>query len=192
MAWQLRAEGLLARSCSVGAPMVCCHDVPLEGRESAFSVDRNSITFGRGALEEVGSWAQALGLSRVAVLTDPRVGALEPFERALSSLRAADVDVALYDEVKVEPTDRSFLAAARFAVDAKVDGFVSIGGGSVIDTAKAANLYATHPAELLTYVNAPVGEGRPVPGRSGPTSPVPPRPAPAASAPGSRSSISSR
>ncbi|HSK15062.1 MAG TPA: hydroxyacid-oxoacid transhydrogenase, partial [Gaiellaceae bacterium] len=44
------------------------------------------------------------------------------------------------------------------------DGFVSIGGGSVIDTAKAANLYATHPADLLTYVNAPVGEGRPVPG----------------------------
>jgi alcohol dehydrogenase class IV len=144
--------------------MVCCHEVPLEGRESAFSVDRNSITFGRGALEEAGPWAAALGLSRVAVLTDPRVRELEPFERALASLRAAGADVALYDEVRVEPTDRSFLAAAEFASEANVDGFVSIGGGSVIDTAKAANLYSTHPAELLTYVNAPVGEGRPVPG----------------------------
>ena len=144
--------------------MVCCHDVPLEGRESAFSVDCNSITFGNGALEEAGSWAKALGLSRVAVLTDPRVGALEPFGRALSSLRAAGVDVAVYDEVEVEPTDRSFLAAARFAREARVDGYVSLGGGSVIDTCKAANLYATHPAELLAYVNAPVGEGRPVPG----------------------------
>jgi hydroxyacid-oxoacid transhydrogenase len=144
--------------------MVCCHYVPLEGRESAFSVDRNPITFGRGALEEVGPWARALGLSRVAVLTDPRVRELEQFERALSSLRAAGADVALYDEVKIEPTDRSFLAAARFAAEAKVDGFVSIGGGSVIDTTKAANLYATQPAELLTYVNAPIGEGRPVPG----------------------------
>jgi hydroxyacid-oxoacid transhydrogenase len=144
--------------------MVCCHYVPLEGGESAFSVDRNQITFGRGALEEVGPWAKALGLSRVAVLTDQRVGTLEPFGRALSSLRAAGADVALYDEVRVEPTDRSFLDAARFAVEAKVDGFVSIGGGSVIDTTKAANLYATHPAELLTYVNAPVGEARPVPG----------------------------
>ncbi|MGH3091247.1 MAG: hydroxyacid-oxoacid transhydrogenase [Gaiellaceae bacterium] len=144
--------------------MVCCHYVPLEGRESAFAVDRNQITFGRGALEEVGPWARALGLSRVAVLTDPRVRALEPFGRALSSLRAAGADVALYDEVKVEPTDRSFVDAARFAVEAEVDGFVSIGGGSVIDTTKAANLYATHPAELLTYVNAPVGEARPVPG----------------------------
>jgi hydroxyacid-oxoacid transhydrogenase len=144
--------------------MVCCHDVPIEGRESAFSVDRNLITFGRGALAEVGPWAKALGLSRVAVMTDPRVAALEPFGRALASLGAAGVDVALYDEAKVEPTDRSFEAAAQFAIEANVDGFVSIGGGSVIDTAKAANLYSTHPAELLTYVNAPVGEGRPVPG----------------------------
>jgi len=144
--------------------MACCHYVPLEGHESAFSVDRNPITFGRGVLEEIGPWARALGLTRVAVLTDPRVRELEPFERALSSLHGAGADVALYDEVKVEPTDRSFLAAAEFAVEAKVDGFVSIGGGSVIDTGKAANLYATHPAELLTYVNAPIGEARPVPG----------------------------
>jgi hypothetical protein len=144
--------------------MACCHYVPVEGGESAFSVDRNAITFGRGVLEEVGAWARALGLSRVAVMTDPRVGALEPFGRALSSLHAAGVDAALYDEVRVEPTDGSFRAAAQFAVEANADGFVSIGGGSVIDTTKAANLYATHPADVLTYVNAPVGEGRPVPG----------------------------
>ncbi|HWM13546.1 MAG TPA: hydroxyacid-oxoacid transhydrogenase [Gaiellaceae bacterium] len=143
---------------------MCCHDVPVEGRESAFSVDRNLITFGRGALAEVGPWAKALELSRVAVMTDSRVAALEPFGRALASLGAAGVDVALYDEARVEPTDRSFEAAAQFAIEANVDGFVSIGGGSVIDTAKAANLYSTHPADLLTYVNAPVGEGRPVPG----------------------------
>ena len=144
--------------------MVCCHHAPVEGRESAFSVDRNAVTFGRGALEELGPWARALGLSRVAVLTDPRVAALEPFGRGLSSLRGAGVDIALYDEVEIEPTDRSFQAAAEFAVDARVDGFASIGGGSVIDTTKAANLYSTHPAELLAYVNAPVGDGRPVPG----------------------------
>jgi hydroxyacid-oxoacid transhydrogenase len=144
--------------------MVCCHYVPIEGGESAFSVDRNPITFGRGAIGEVGPWSRALGLSRVAVMSDARVAALELFERPLSSLREAGVDVALFDQVRVEPTDESFRAATDFAIEAKVDGFVSVGGGSVIDTAKAANLYATHPAELLTYVNAPVGEGRPVPG----------------------------
>lgn len=144
--------------------MVCCQYPLVEGHESAFSVERNPVTFGRGALEEVGAWAKGLGLSRVAVLTDVRVSALEPFANALASLRAAGVDVALYDEVRVEPSDESVLDAVGFAADARVDGFVSIGGGSVIDTAKIADLCTTHPADLLAYVNAPVGEGRPVPG----------------------------
>ena len=61
-------------------------------------------------------------------------------------------------------TDTSFKEATRFASEAKVDGYISLGGGSVIDTAKAANLYATHPAEFLAYVNAPIGEARPIPG----------------------------
>ena len=70
----------------------------------------------------------------------------------------------VYDEVKVEPTDQSFLAAARFARGGKFDGYVSVGGGSVMDTCKAANLYATHPADFIAYVNPPVGEGRAIPG----------------------------
>jgi alcohol dehydrogenase class IV len=74
------------------------------------------------------------------------------------------LEVAVYTDVHIEPTDQSFLEAARFAADVQPDGYVSLGGGSVIDTCKAANLYATYPADFLAYVNAPVGEGRPVPG----------------------------
>jgi hydroxyacid-oxoacid transhydrogenase len=43
----------------------------------------------------------------------------------------------------------------------------------VIDTAKAANLYATYPADLLTYVNPPIGQGKPVPGRLKPLIAIP-------------------
>lgn len=135
------------------------------GCESSFSMDASSIVFGRGALGELGDHARALGITRAAVLTDARLAATPHLAVALSALRAAGIDVALFDRVHVEPTDASFLDAARFAADAKVDGYVSIGGGSVIDTAKAAALYATHPADFLAYVNAPLGEGRPVPGK---------------------------
>jgi alcohol dehydrogenase class IV len=85
-------------------------------------------------------------------------------ETVRESLRAAGIDVVTYDDASVEPTDASFKAAARFAVEGKFDGYVSVGGGSAIDTAKAANLYATYPADFMTYVNAPIGGGQPVPG----------------------------
>jgi alcohol dehydrogenase class IV len=103
-------------------------------------------------------------MTRVALFTDPVVADLEVFETGRRSLRAAGIDVVSYTEAHIEPTDESFSRAAVFASESKPDGYVSIGGGSVIDTAKAANLYATHPADFLSYVNAPVGEGATVPG----------------------------
>ena len=57
----------------------------------------------------------------------------------------------------------SFKAAIDFARQGNFDSFLAIGGGSVIDTAKAANLYLCHPEnDFLDFVNAPVGKGRPI------------------------------
>lgn len=145
--------------------MGCCHYfAPTDAGDSAFSVDVSSIVFGPGVLGELGDHARSLGMTRVALFTDTTVGGLAFAALARRSLDAAGVDVAVYDEVRVEPTDESFLAAARFATEGRFDGYVSLGGGSVMDTAKAANLYATHPADFLDYVNAPIGGGRAVPG----------------------------
>ncbi len=145
--------------------MACCHYfAPSDGGDTAFSVDASAITFGPGVLSEAGDHAAALGMRRVALMTDKSLAALPHVAIVRDSLIAAGLDVVLYDEVQVEPTDESFLAAARFAVEGDFDGYVSVGGGSVIDTCKAANLYATYPADFLTYVNAPIGGGQPVPG----------------------------
>ena len=132
--------------------------------DTGFTVEAASMKFGPGMLAELGTDAKALGMRRVALFTDPTVAAIAPFGAALDSLKAAGLDVAVYDRCRVEPTSASFLDAAAFARDGGFDGYISIGGGSVIDTAKAANLYATHPADFLAYVNKPLGEGRPVPG----------------------------
>jgi hydroxyacid-oxoacid transhydrogenase len=70
----------------------------------------------------------------------------------------------LFDKVRIEPTDGSFQEAIAFAQAEPFDAFVAVGGGSTIDTAKAANLYSTYPADLLDYVNPPIGKGKPVPG----------------------------
>ncbi len=145
--------------------MSCCHHYDFfDGHEHVFAVDPSTIRFGQGALAEIGHDARELGLARVALFTDRGVAGLEAVATVSSALRAVDVDVTVYDEVRVEPTDQSFKQATRFAAEGRFDGFVSVGGGSVIDTCKAANLYSSHPAEFLTYVNAPIGDGQAVPG----------------------------
>jgi hydroxyacid-oxoacid transhydrogenase len=168
----MEALSCLLRSCAptgtsrIHLAMSCCHGYgfEIEDGESAFAIDASAVTFGPGVLREAGDQARALGCGRVALFTDATLAKLEHVDVIRRSLREAGVDVALYDEVHVEPTDTSFLDAAAFARDGKFDGYVSVGGGSVIDTCKAAILYATYPAGLLAYVNKPIGEGRVVPG----------------------------
>ncbi len=135
-----------------------------EAGEYAYTIEATKLKFGLGAIGEVGQDAKALGMKRVALYTDARVAKLEHVAVAARALQDAGLDVEVYDAVEVEPTDRSFLAGAQFAREGRFDGFVSVGGGSVMDTAKASNLYATYPADLLTYVNLPVGKAQPVPG----------------------------
>jgi alcohol dehydrogenase class IV len=137
---------------------------PGEG-ETVFSVSSSPIKFGAGALGEIGADAQALGMKRVALFVDPHVLASAPGETALGALRAAGLDVAVWDRTRCEPNSDSFEAAAAFAREGAFDGFVSLGGGSVMDTAKAANLLATYPDELIAYVNAPIGGAKPIPGK---------------------------
>jgi hydroxyacid-oxoacid transhydrogenase len=126
-----------------------------------FSIDAPSIRFGRGALLELGSACASLRMKRIMLLTDKNVARTEWYAEAVKGLKAEGIDVVQYHDVSIEPTLKSMMHASAFATDAKVDGFVSIGGGSVIDTAKAANLYSCHPsADPLVYVNAPIGLGR--------------------------------
>jgi hydroxyacid-oxoacid transhydrogenase len=106
-----------------------------------------------------------LGMQRVLVVTDPQLAALPPVARALESLEDNKLSFELFDRVRVEPSYESFQDAIAFATAGEFDAFVAIGGGSSIDTAKAASLYSTYPAEdFLEYVNPPIGRGRPAPG----------------------------
>src|SRR6266478_2898206 len=132
--------------------------------EYAFELAASSIRFGRGVTREVGMDLAEMKAQRVMVLTDPNLARLQPVATVLESLRDNRISFSLFDRVRVEPTDVSFGDAIEFATQGRFDAFVAVGGGSTIDTAKAANLYATYPADFLEYVNAPVGKGRPVPG----------------------------
>jgi hydroxyacid-oxoacid transhydrogenase len=125
----------------------------------------SSIRFGCGVTREIGMDLADLSARKVLVITDPVLADMMPVQTVLESLESAGVHFALYDRVRVEPTDQSFMDAIAFAKQTEYDAYVAVGGGSTIDTAKAVNLYVTYPpADFLDYVNAPIGKGIPVPG----------------------------
>ena len=132
--------------------------------ENVFAIDTSNIKYGSGVTNEIGFEMNRLGSKRVMLVTDPKMAKSNCVEIAIKSLNQFGIETILFDQVSVEPTDDSFKLAIKFAQSENFDGYVAIGGGSSIDTAKAANLYATYPADFFTYVNSPIGDGVPVPG----------------------------
>ena len=144
--------------------------------ETAFEMATSRIRFGAGVTREIGMDLKDADIEHVMVLTDPKLSRLPPVASVLESLDDQKIAYSLFDQVHVEPTDESFQEAIAFAGrpgESGFDGFVAVGGGSVIDTAKTANLYASYPADFMAYVNAPIGQAsrsvyRPADRSSGP------------------------
>ncbi|MEV0387090.1 hydroxyacid-oxoacid transhydrogenase [Nonomuraea sp. NPDC050643] len=129
--------------------------------ESVFTYGSPALKFGPGASAEIGHDLAQYGVRRALVVTDPGVAATGHPRRIAGELAGYGIEAAVFDGVRVEPTDESLRRAAEHArATGPWDAFVAVGGGSSIDTAKAVNLLTTNPGELMDYVNVPVGRGR--------------------------------
>ena len=144
--------------------MGCQYFDPCDQGADSFTIAIPRVTFGRGCLDEAGARAQGLGMSRVGVFTDPWIRDSAYFATVMDSLRRSGLDCAVFDEITIEADDASVIRGAAFIADGNFDGIVSVGGGSVMDTAKAAMLYGLHPvADFLDYFAPPLGAGKPIP-----------------------------
>ena len=140
----------------------------------AFEMAASAVRFGAGVTREVGADLAELGAKQVLVITDPILRQLAPVQTVMESLEANRLPFVVFDRVRIEPSDESFLEAIAFARQHPFDAIVAVGGGSTIDTAKAVNLYTTYPpADFLDYVNPPIGKGLPVPGPLKPLMAIP-------------------
>ena len=94
--------------------------------ETVYTWGAPPLVFGAGALDETGAHVAALGLRRVALVTDQGLVATGLPARVEASLTAAGVGSVCFDRVHVEPTDASMLEAAEWARStAGLDGFVA-------------------------------------------------------------------
>ncbi|KAI2500521.1 Iron-containing alcohol dehydrogenase [Fragilaria crotonensis] len=126
----------------------------------------SNLRFGPGSTAEVGKdLAESFKASRVVVFTDANIEKLPPMHVLSESLERSGIGFSVYNQVRIEPNDVSFRHAIEFLrLHGAYDAIVALGGGSVIDTAKAANLYASvRPSDFYDYVNPPIGKGLPIP-----------------------------
>jgi alcohol dehydrogenase class IV len=89
-----------------------------------------------GSTQKIGQLMADMGCRKIAFVTDKVILDLGLAEAALSGLSAAGVGVHVIDNVVADPPETVILAAVRDAVAQGVDGVVSVGGGSSLDTAK--------------------------------------------------------
>jgi len=129
--------------------------------ETIFTWGAPPLKFGAGAVDEIGFEMAQFGARRVLILTDPAINALGIPARIAESLTRHGITSEIFDGVHVEPTDDSMDKAAGYAREqGPWDGFVAVGGGSSIDTAKAVNLLTTDGGSLMDYLNKPIGAGQ--------------------------------
>lgn len=144
--------------------MGCQYFAPSENGADSFTVAMPRLTVGRGTLAETGARAKGLGVSRVAVFTDPWLAEGPLVATVLESLKSAGLQWALFSDIRVEPDDDSVQRGAAFLADANTDAMISVGGGSVMDTAKAALVVNTFGGKAIDYFAPPVGSGKSIPG----------------------------
>ena len=144
--------------------MGCQYYEPTAGGASSFTVAMPRLTFGRGCLNELGARSARLGLKSVALMTDPHLLGSELITIAKTSLESAGISVTPYSDILIEPCDDTVADAAKFLGQGNFDGVISVGGGSVIDTAKGALAVAAHNRPIGDFFAPPIGKGIPIDG----------------------------
>ncbi|KAG8923385.1 hypothetical protein FRC01_012823 [Tulasnella sp. 417] len=134
-----------------------------QDKEYAFEIAAANLRFGEGVTREVGMDFANMNARKVGVFTDPTVEKLLPMKMARESLDASGISYEVFNKVAVEPTDASWKEAIDWARKHDFTHFLAVGGGSVMDTAKAANLFTVYKdSDLFDFINAPVGKGLPI------------------------------
>ncbi|WP_428773304.1 iron-containing alcohol dehydrogenase [Vibrio sp.] len=109
------------------------------------------LEVGEGAINAAGAVASELGCQRVLIVSDPVMSELGQVERLKTIILEAGIEADVFTDTIPEPTEASILPAVNKAIEGHYDGVVALGGGSVIDSAKAIALLTNSPGRIRDY-----------------------------------------
>ncbi len=111
------------------------------------------ILYGVGAIRELGARVKGFGAKKPMLICDPN---LDPstYDKAIESIKAAGLDYVLFKETQRDAPIEIIDRCGEIALKEKADCMVGIGGGSTLDTAKAAAILLSHPGPIKNYILA--------------------------------------
>jgi alcohol dehydrogenase class IV len=118
------------------------------------------VQIGGGALRDLPTALSQAGLSRPVIITDAFLAQSGALDELKAILKMAGVEARFFTEAIPDPTVASVDAAVAFIKGSKHDCVVGFGGGSPIDTAKAAAVLAVRGGRIAA-LKAPHQENTP-------------------------------
>jgi len=109
------------------------------------------IVLGEGTALKIVDQVKAFEGNKIIFFTDKGLVDLPKTKAVIKSLENGGYVVDVYCDLEANPTDLSVHKAVKYMHDTKPDMMVCYGGGSPIDTGKAANVVYTHGGEVYEY-----------------------------------------
>lgn len=119
-----------------------------------------SILFGAGVIQKLGERAKSLAIRRAMVIADPVMERLGRVDEVRGILEESGIESAAFSGVEPDPPVELIENAGKFYRDHRCDGMIALGGGSSMDTAKAAAVRVSHTGVLTEYENMVGGKAK--------------------------------
>lgn len=109
------------------------------------------IIYGEGSIKKLPDEIRKLNNKKPLLVTDKGIITAGIAEKITDVLEEAGIDYAVFDGIQPNPRDTTVTETAEFAMANNTDMLIAVGGGSSIDTAKAAGVILTEGGTINDY-----------------------------------------
>ncbi len=111
----------------------------------------STLLFGANRIQEVGGILEGIASNKTMIVCDKAMIELGFVKKVTDVLDASRITYAIFDEVMPNPTDDMIHSGADYSKSMDVDSIIALGGGSVMDSAKAINILLTNEGHISDF-----------------------------------------